>query len=78
MITIKDKTYDELKELLNSYMDKNYVEFIEKYYEQAKIVYDGMKRETGEDYIVLNEKKLKKHIMILSVYIHFIEFDDIK
>ena len=44
MITIKDKTYDELKELLNSYMDKNYVEFIEKYYEQAKIVYDGMKR----------------------------------
>lgn len=52
MITIKDKTYDELKELLNSYMDKNYVEFIEKYYEQAKIVYDGMKRETGEDYIL--------------------------
>ena len=59
-------------------MDKNYVEFIEKYYEQAKIVYDGMKRETGEDYIVLNEKKLNKHIMVLSVYIHFIEFDDIK
>ena len=32
-------------------MEKEYVEFIDKYYEQAKIVYEGMKRETGEDYI---------------------------
>lgn len=32
-------------------MESEYVEFIDKYYEQAKIVYDGMKRETGEDYI---------------------------
>ncbi len=32
-------------------MDKTYVDFIDKYYEQAKIVYAGMKRETGEDYI---------------------------
>ncbi|MBQ6285895.1 MAG: bifunctional (p)ppGpp synthetase/guanosine-3',5'-bis(diphosphate) 3'-pyrophosphohydrolase [Bacilli bacterium] len=32
-------------------MDKTYVDFIDKYYEQAKIVYAGMKRETGEEYI---------------------------
>ena len=32
-------------------MESEYVEFIDKYYEQAKIIYDGMKRETGEDYI---------------------------
>ena len=32
-------------------MEKEYVEFIDKYYEQAKIVYEGLNRETGEDYI---------------------------
>lgn len=32
-------------------MAPEYIEFINKYYEQAKIVYSGMKRETGEDYI---------------------------
>lgn len=32
-------------------MESEYVEFIDKYYQQAKIVYEGMKRETGEDYI---------------------------
>ena len=32
-------------------MDKTYVDFIDKYYEQAKVVYAGMKRDTGEDYI---------------------------
>ena len=32
-------------------MAPEYIEFINKYYEQAKIVYAGMKRETGEDYI---------------------------
>ena len=32
-------------------MDDEYIDFINKYYEQAKIVYAGMKRETGEDYI---------------------------
>ena len=46
-----NKTYEELKSLLETYMDKTYVDFIDKYYEQALIVYDGMKRETGEDYI---------------------------
>ena len=33
-------------------MDHEYVEFINKYYEQAKIIYSNMKRETGEDYIL--------------------------
>ena len=38
-------------ELLNTYMDSVYIDFINKYYEQAKIIYDGMKRNNGEDYI---------------------------
>lgn len=33
-------------------MDKEYIDFINEYYEQAKIVYDGMKRQSGEDYIL--------------------------
>ena len=33
-------------------MDIEYVDFINEYYEQAKIVYSDMKRETGEDYIL--------------------------
>ena len=33
-------------------MDTEYVDFINEYYEQAKIVYSDMKRETGEDYIL--------------------------
>lgn len=33
-------------------MDKEYIEFINGYYEQAKVIYEGMKRETGEDYIL--------------------------
>lgn len=32
-------------------MASEYIDFINKYYEQAKIIYEGMKRETGEDYI---------------------------
>ncbi len=32
-------------------MEEDYIEFIDKYYEQAKIVYDGMKRKNGDDYI---------------------------
>ena len=32
-------------------MKEDYVKQIEKYYEQALIVYDGMKRKTGVDYI---------------------------
>ncbi len=48
---IKNYNYNDLVSLLNEYMDKTYVDFIDKYYEQAKIVYAGMKRETGEEYI---------------------------
>ena len=33
-------------------MDHEYVDFINEYYNQAKIVYSDMKRETGEDYIL--------------------------
>ena len=32
-------------------MEEEYIDYIDKFYEQAQIVYDGMKRETGEDYI---------------------------
>ena len=39
-------------DLLKSYMEKEYIDFINKYYDQAKIIYEGMKRETGEDYIL--------------------------
>lgn len=39
-------------------------------------VFEGTLVESGDDYVVLDEKKLNKHILILSVYIHFIEFDD--
>lgn len=52
MIKIKNYNYDDLRRVLKEYMDDEYVEFIDKYYEQALIIYDGMKRETGEDYIM--------------------------
>ena len=48
---MKDKNYEDLVLLLDEYMDKTYVDFIDRYYEQAKIIYANMKRETGEDYI---------------------------
>lgn len=51
MNTIKNYTYEDLVESLKTYMALEYIEFINKYYEQAKNVYAGMKRETGEDYI---------------------------
>ena len=47
----KNRNYEELRKLLEEYMDPTYIDFIDRYYEQAKIVYAGMKRETGEDYI---------------------------
>ncbi len=52
MNIIKDYTYPELLDVLKSYMEDEYIEFINRYYEQAKIVYAGMKRETGVDYIL--------------------------
>lgn len=51
MNIIIDHSYEELVDVLKNYMAPEYIEFINKYYEQAKIVYAGMKRETGEDYI---------------------------
>lgn len=51
MNTIKNYTYEDLVDVLKTYMAPEYIEFINKYYEQAKIVYAGMKRETGEEYI---------------------------
>ncbi len=48
---MKDHSYEELVDVLKTYMAPEYIEFIDKYYEQAKIIYEGMKRETGEDYI---------------------------
>ena len=38
-------------DILSTYMDSVYIDFINKYYEQAKIIYDGMKRENGDEYI---------------------------
>ena len=52
MNKIKDFTYEELVEVLKGYMDKEYIDFINRYYEQAKVIYSGMKRETGVDYIL--------------------------
>ena len=51
MNIIKNYSYEDLVDVLKTYMAPEYIEFINKYYEQAKIVYAGMKRETGEDYI---------------------------
>ena len=51
MIRIKNNTYEQLIELVSSYMEEEYIEFIDRYYEQALVIYDGLKRKTGEDYI---------------------------
>ena len=32
-------------------MESEYIDFVNKYYEQAKKIYEGMKRKTGDDYI---------------------------
>lgn len=52
MKLIKNYSYSDLLDLLNSYMEKEYIDFINKYYELAKIIHEGMKRETGVDYIL--------------------------
>ncbi len=43
--------YDELKQILSTYMDNENIEIVDKYMTCAKKVYEGMKRKTGEDYI---------------------------
>ena len=52
MILIKDHSYNDLKDLLKSYMASEYIDFIDKYYEDALRIYDGMKRLSGDDYIL--------------------------
>lgn len=49
---MKNYDYNDLMSVLETYMDKEYLAFINDYYNQAKIIYDGMKRTTGEDYIL--------------------------
>ena len=51
MIVIKDHSYEDLMDLLKTYMESEYIDFINKYYEKAKEIYKGMKRKTGDDYI---------------------------
>ena len=51
MIIIKNYNYADLVYLINKYMDSTYVDFVDRYYQQALIIYADMKRETGEDYI---------------------------
>lgn len=43
--------YEDLKEVLKEYMSIEYLEFIDKCYEEALIIYKDMKRMTGDDYI---------------------------
>ena len=49
---MKDHSYSELVDVLKTYMEDEYIDFINKYYEQALVIYDGMKRKTGDDYIL--------------------------
>ncbi len=52
MIKIKDHSYNDLKDLLKSYMEDEYIDFIDGYYNKALEIYDGMKRMSGDDYIL--------------------------
>ena len=52
MNIIKDYTYSDLVDQLKTYMESEYIDFIDKYYQQALIIYDGMKRASGVDYIL--------------------------
>ena len=47
-----EKEYSELKDLLSTYMSKENLDVIDKYYKCAKKIYEGMKRLTNEDYII--------------------------
>lgn len=49
--TIEIITYEDLIKKLKTYMDKEDMILIDKYYEEAKDIFKDMKRETGEDYI---------------------------
>ncbi len=49
---MKDHSYNELVDVLKTYMESEYIDFIDKYYQEAVKIYEGMKRKTGVDYIV--------------------------
>lgn len=44
-------SYQDLVDKISEYMSKDDIELINKYYEEAKLIFEDMKRETGEDYI---------------------------
>ena len=48
---MKDYTYEDLIKSLNTYMDEDYIDFVNKYYNKALEIYSGLKRTTGEEYI---------------------------
>ncbi len=45
-------TYSELKNTLKTYLPEDKLKLINKYYKKAELIYEGMKRDTGEDYII--------------------------
>ncbi len=47
----KEKDYEKLKEILSTYMNEEQLKTIDRYYEYAVNLYDGMNRLTGEEYI---------------------------
>ena len=73
----KDYTYEDLKNLLKTYINDEQLNIIDRYYEKAKEVYNGLTRITGEDYInhsiriayMLAELKMD-YITIGSALIH--------
>lgn len=46
------KEYEELLNLLNTYMTNDNIAIVNKYYKVALEIYDGVKRKSGEDYII--------------------------
>lgn len=45
------KSFDDVIKLCSMYMNEEEIQIIERYYEKAKEIYIGMKRQSGEDYI---------------------------
>ena len=46
------KELEALEKKLSTYMTDENLELIKKYYKKALEIYDGMKRKTGEEYIL--------------------------
>ena len=73
----KDYTYEDLKNILKTYINDEQLSKIDRYYKKAKSVYSGLTRITGEDYInhsiriayMLAELKMD-YITIGSALIH--------